>query len=352
MEKIKICFDNDNHELEIDNKTIECIPFLQSYCSFNDKSEKSNIIKLDCTTYDEFKMILDSTIEKKINLVDWIQKGCMSSLFDHMDYFGIISNDISSVYMDYVMDRIKSELLNDNIHRQIFEVQKFLTDKSEKLLLLDKPLFDKLMPKMLKYENIIPFYALNGNIFVGTIPIPIFLKTTRECPMSIIMKNNLMNLTMDKDLVMNKLFFVSVCLGLAKNYTIDFNCLDSGDVIEYITKNTENMNDIGSDVVQFTLNNLKTICEILIEKKDCAQCIKYIFEKFGTIDGHTLITIVFNYRKLINICKKQFEDFNDSFFCMTEKDIEILNNRDKYIEIYKNYCNNNNQLNYGFLKLN
>ena len=108
----------------------------------------------------------------------------------------------------------------------------------------------------------------------------------------------------------------------------------------YICDNYRNEHKYFEDHICYYINNFNIINEILstnIEHKKCLE----IFDKkkFFSLDNtHHLEDLILHYYIISEIYKKELKCNNESFY-MTEKDINILRNRDKYINILQNGYN-------------
>ena len=369
MNKITISFENDDREFEVDEDTIKKIPFLQTYYNFN--NNKTNMIKLDYSNYDEVKFVLDTVTNNNINLLDLIEKE-LNNRCETLDYFGVLSKPLGDGYIKVLSNSLRS-LLSTDYYKEFTNVQNFINDKEQQIITLDTKLFDNFTQITSTYNNIIPFYRSDGSIFLGKIPIPI--KNHRENLISLddIIKNKYANIS-NNDGKINKLFFTIFCLTFEsselfllflsdiydcsfKNFVDLLDCFcDSG--YEYCDDNCDALEFKFQEPGRVFLENYKQLCEQCgsnltkqnkskkVNKKQEKIKIKFDLSDYLEIEIDRIFIFI---DKILALYNNLASNFNVEDLYMTEEDLNLIENRDKYIKII-NKCNSNKQLEYGFIK--
>ena len=378
MSKITISFENDDRTIEIDEKTIKDIPFLQSYCNFNGYS--SNIIELDCTSYDEFKLILDTVTTKRIDLINIIQNNNLTNFLNNADYFGILSNKIGNIYADLIMDHIKKYPFD--LHKNIIEAQNFIDNNDIKIVFTELDLFNKLIPIMSNYKDVLPVYKIRENIFIGYIPIPISVSIESSISIDNIIENNFVDILNSKGKI-NKLLFSLFCLcfgysssdaciaALTRNYEFDSFAITLDRIYKHITSVIEYRYEEVSIIAEYFQKHFKTFSDnnilnleedLIVEidndgyERDIAKTIwdslpghlNYYVDDKLPYPKYKCREVLSAYYKVASFYKKELNSNDNSFLYMTDDEINILHNRDKYIDLIGK--EQLSDLKFGFIK--
>ncbi|ARF08471.1 hypothetical protein Catovirus_1_521 [Catovirus CTV1] len=342
---IKISFENDDREFEVDEDTIKKIPFLQSHYNFNKKSE---VIKLDCIDHDEFKLVLDTIVDNRIDLTKLFENH-LNSFFDSLDFLGVMSKPLGKGYKNYLMDSIK-DLSNDEHYEQLIETQNFINNKEEQIISMDIDLLTKLIPDMTVYKNIIPYYNLYGSIFFGRIPFPI--KSEGFFSLNKLIINKFEDIVDDNGKI-NKLFLTTFCFI----FGLPTNCFDR--IIDKDWSFSQILNDIRYYYDRYCF---ETICAEFGQK-----CVKVILknykliskygEKYGNngmnwsdyTGNHDIAIIKEKISKMLTVYNNLLSELvkNDYELYLTEEELNIIENRDKYIKIISDNCTD---FDCGFIK--
>ncbi|ARF08468.1 hypothetical protein Catovirus_1_518 [Catovirus CTV1] len=366
MNKITICFDNDDRTIEVDEDTIKKVPFLQSYYNFNNNIEKTNTIKLDCSDYDEIKLVLETVVSNKINIINFIKeelKEELNSYFDKMDFFGVMSKSLGEEFINCLTDHLE-EFNENEYYSQLIKTQNFVNNKEQQIISVERILFDKLIPKMSNYKNIIPFYKSGNDIFLGEIPFPIDTDTrgSDSYSMDDFVKNKFVNI-MDDNGKINKLFLTIFCLTFRTSACIDSLIYDQCSFktfteLLYLFSNNYDDDDDDDDEktivgksARIFLKNSKILCKLFgSELLDCSEDHSAVIAKLKTakadidwlgqndqITDEYIIEIIGQTLTRYNILILNLRLKDKSALYMTEEELNIIKNRDKYVKIIQKH---------------